>query len=71
MPAPTTPGMTRSIKTAVAITDAQIRSLRRAQPNLLDTAMVALHSADIELRQIARRRFAEILTNLHVPKDEE
>ena len=52
--------MKRVKRTAATITDEQIRELRRAQPDLLDTAMIALHSADIELRRSARKRFAEI-----------
>ncbi len=43
------------------ITDAQIRSVLRSDPRLLDTAMVALHSADAELRRLARTHFAKIL----------
>jgi hypothetical protein len=42
------------------VTDAQIRELLRADPRLLDTAMVALHSADRELRRLARGMFAGI-----------
>jgi hypothetical protein len=41
------------------VTDAQIRELLRAEPTLLDTAMVALHSKDAELRRLARKIFAE------------
>jgi hypothetical protein len=46
--------------TADNITDAQIRELRREQPELLDTLMIAIHSEDLALRKAARARFVEI-----------
>ena len=47
--------------TAANITNEQIRALRRAQPELLDTLMVAIHSTDVELRRLARVECAKIL----------
>lgn len=47
--------------TAETITDEQIRGLRRARPELLDTLMVAIHSTNPELRVAARAHCAEIL----------
>lgn len=45
---------------AKAITDEQIRQLHRENPTptSLDTLMVAIHSHDPELRQLARNEFA-------------
>lgn len=50
--------MAKAIRTC--ITDVQIRSVLRASPELLDTAMVALYSVDVELRGLARIHFATI-----------
>jgi hypothetical protein len=47
--------------TADTITDEQIRELRRQEPHLIDTLMVAIHSNDRELRAAARAHCAEIL----------
>jgi hypothetical protein len=46
--------------TGQTITDAQIRAVRRARPELLDLLMVAIHSTVRELRLSARSSFATI-----------
>lgn len=46
---------------ATTITDDQIRAVRRARPELLDSLMVAIHSEDLELKKLHRQAFADIL----------